>query len=137
VAGSEITGRGSRLRLLLVSPDRDRLTPLAEALAADPEVEVAWASSGQEALAAAAAAAPVLAVIDQETGDLNGLELARRLLFLNPMINTALLSGLDEEAFAEAAEGLGVLAGLSLNPGPEAAGELLARLRGLISPGPT
>lgn len=121
---------------MLVSPDRDRLAPLAGALAADQGVELVWASSGQEALAAAAEAAPVLAVIDQETGDLTGLELVRRLLFLNPMINTALLSGLDQEAFAEASEGLGVLAGLPLNPGPEAAGELLTRLREIISPGP-
>lgn len=113
----------------MVTADRARLDPFAKALAADPVFELQWADSGKSAIAAAGAHPPVLAVIDETLGDMSGLDLVRRLLSVNALINTAVLSGLDPETFHETSEGLGVLAHLPLIPGPEQAGDLVARLK--------
>ena len=67
--------------------------------------------SGTEALAAVRAACPHLVVVDSDLPDTDPLGLVKKLLMVNAMINTAVISPLSEEQFHEASEGLGVVAG--------------------------
>ena len=72
-----------------------------------------------------------LVVTDEELGDMTGLELAYKLLSINPMINCAAVSPLSHDDFHEVSEGLGLLAQLPLQPGAKQAEELLLRLKDL------
>lgn len=120
------------LHILLVSARQEILHPLAEGLAADPEVRLDQVSSGAEALQILRTACPQLAVIDIELPDIEPLPLVQKLLTVNAMINTAVVSPLSEEEFHEVSEGLGVLAHLPLRPGKSDAEELLRRLRQIL-----
>jgi CheY-like chemotaxis protein len=117
------------LRIVLASARLKDLQAFAEALASDPEVQLTTVPSGGEALEAAQDSAPHLVIIDSELPDISTLDLIRRLIRLNAMVNTAVLSPLSEEGFHEASEGLGVLGRLPAAPGADAAAELLAKLR--------
>jgi CheY-like chemotaxis protein len=116
-------------KLLLVSPNKGSLSGLASALAKHGDVDLSWAESGGKALNMVSDAAFDLVVTDERLGDMTGLELAGKLLSVNPMINCAAVSPLSSEDFHEASEGLGLMAQLPIQPGREQAGELLQRLR--------
>jgi DNA-binding response OmpR family regulator len=120
------------LHLLLVSARQETLHPLAEGLAADPEVRLDEVSSGAEALRFVSSNPPQLAIIDFELPDREPLPLVRELLTVNAMVNTAVVSPLTEEEFHEASEGLGILARLPVLPRPSDAVELLCRLRQIL-----
>jgi DNA-binding response OmpR family regulator len=119
------------LKLLLVSPDKDSLSGLALALKKDDNVDWSWAGSGARALEIILDTVVDLVVTDEKIGDMTGIEFARRLLSVNPMINCALVSHLSSEDFHEASEGLGLLAQLPIRPGEEEAKDLLQRLKNL------
>ena len=70
-----------------------------------------------------------LVVADEGLGDMTGLELAGKILSVNPMINCASVSRLSPEEYHEASEGLGVLAQLPIKPGKKHAEELVQRLK--------
>jgi CheY-like chemotaxis protein len=116
------------IRLLFVTPARDSLAGLASALERNDGVELFWAQSGGKALDMVADAPVDLVVTDEFLGDMTGLELAEKMLSVNPMINCAAVSKLSSEEFHEASEGLGVLAQLPAVPDKEQAEELLQRL---------
>ena len=116
------------IRLLFVTPARDSLAGLASALEGNDEVELFWAQSGGKALDIVADTPVDLVVTDEFLGDMTGLELAERMLSVNPMINCAAVSKLSSKEFHEASEGLGVLAQLPAVPDKEQAEELLQRL---------
>lgn len=117
------------LRLLLVTPDRSSLAGFASALEGNNDVELLWSESGGQALAMVADTAVDLVVTDETLGDMTGLEMAEKLLPINPMINCAAVSPLSPEQFHEASEGLGLLAQLPPMPGKEQAETLLQRLK--------
>jgi CheY-like chemotaxis protein len=119
------------LKLLLVSPDKDSLSDLASALAKHGNVDLSWAESGGKALDIVSGTAVDLVVTDERLGDMTGLELAERLLSVNPMINCASVSPLSPEDFHETSEGLGLMAQLPIRPGEEDAKDLLRRLKTL------
>jgi two-component SAPR family response regulator len=73
--------------------------------------------------------APLAAVIDEILPDMPGLDLVRRLLPINAMINTVMISALPSEAFHDASEGLGIMAQLPPQPTPEDARTILARFK--------
>jgi hypothetical protein len=60
-----------------------------------------------------------------------GLDLVRRILPINVMLSTVILSAMDAEAFHEAAEGLGIAAQLPLRPEAEEGRRLVHRLKKL------
>jgi len=115
--------------ILIVTGDRARLGALADAVKAEPTVELRWAANGAEAMAAARNHPPLAAVIDEALADMGGLDLVRRLLPINALINTAVLSDQDPDSFHETSEGLGILAQLPSTPTPENAADLFDRLR--------
>ena len=116
------------LKLLLVSPDRDSLSDFASALEGHDDVEFRWAESGETSLDMASDSAIDLVVTDEDLGDMTGLELAGRLISVNPMINCASVSSLLSEKFQEVSEGLGLMAQLPVQPGRKDAERLLQNL---------
>lgn len=117
------------MKLLLASPDKSSLSELASALKEHDDVELLTTESGEKALAMVSESAIDLVVTDEELGDMTGLEFARRLISLNPMINCATVSGLEPERFHEVSDGLGLMDQLPIRPGKEDAERLLRNLR--------
>jgi len=115
-------------RFLLVTPYKDSLSLLASTLAAQGGVDLSWAQSGAKVLDMIADTAFDLVVTDESLGDMTGLELAARLISINPMMNCAAVSSLSPEDFHEASEGLGLMDQLPPRPGKEDADNLLQRL---------
>jgi CheY-like chemotaxis protein len=116
------------IRLLFVTPSKDSLAGWASALERNKEVESSWAESGGKALDMVGDTPFDLVVTDEFLGDMTGLQLAERMLSVNPMIHCVALSSLSSEEFHEASEGLGLLAQLSAVPDKDQAEELLQRL---------
>jgi CheY-like chemotaxis protein len=100
------------LKILLVRRDADSLSSLSSALGGYKEVELETASSGEEALTLLSGRTADLVVADENLGDMTGIELSRRLVNVNPMINCAVVSSLSPEEFHEATEGLGIMSQL-------------------------
>ncbi len=117
--------------LLLVTPDKNSLYDFASCLEKRSDVGLSWAESGNKALAILSTASIDLVVTDEELGDMSGLELAFRLLSVNPLINCVVLSSLSPEEYHEAGEGLGLMAQLPVQPDENQAEEILERLKGL------
>jgi CheY-like chemotaxis protein len=92
---------------------------------------LSWSESGGKALDRVADTLFDLVVTDESLGDMTGLELAERMLSINPMIHCAALSSLSPKEFHEASEGLGLLAQLPAVPDKTQADELLQRLMDL------
>ena len=116
------------IRLLLVTQAKDSFAGMALALERKDEVRLSWAQSGGKALDMVADTPVDLVVTDEFLGDMTGLELAERMLSVNPMIHCAAVSTLSPKQFHEASEGLGVLAQLPAGPGKEQAEALVQRL---------
>ncbi|MFH1241603.1 MAG: response regulator [Pseudomonadota bacterium] len=116
-------------KLLLVTPNKEALARLASGLAEREDVQVSWAESGSQALNIASETSIALVVTDEKLGDMTGLQLAERLLMLNPVINCAAVSPLSPEDFHRASEGLGLMAQLPPRPGEEEGTYLVERLK--------
>lgn len=116
-------------RILIVTAHRKSLSAFAAALEESQDVQVAWADSGQAAVSDVMKHPPLGVVIDENLLDMPGLDLVRRLLPINAMINTAVVSELPREDFHEASEGLGVMAQLPPNPAPDDARNILAQFK--------
>ena len=119
------------LNLLLVSPKKESLSDLASGLAVHGDVRVLWAESGKKALEIISDTIVDMVIADEKLGDMTGLQLTEKLLKINPMINSAIVSPLSPEAFHEASEGLGIMAHLPVKPGKKQAEELLNKLKKL------
>ena len=89
-------------KLLLISADKDSLSELASDCVKHGDAELSWASFGGDALGMVSNTAFDLVVTDERLGDMTGLEFARRLLSVNPMINCAAVSPLSPVEFHEA-----------------------------------
>jgi DNA-binding response OmpR family regulator len=116
-------------RILIVTPHRKSLDAFAGYLEESKDVQVAWADSGQAAVADVMKHPPLGVVIDENLLDMPGLDLVRRLLPINAMINTVMLSELPREDFHEASEGLGVMAQLPPIPTSDDARNILAQFK--------
>jgi len=123
------------LHLVLTTARPQALQAFAAALASDPAVNLQVVISGAEALKAARTAAPHLVIIDADLPDITPLALARKLLLVNAMVNTVVVSPLSDEEFHEASEGLGILGRLPKDPGMSDACEVLHKLRAVLGVG--
>jgi DNA-binding NarL/FixJ family response regulator len=124
------------LRIVLATNRPEALQALAAALSSNPEVQFTQMVSGAQALEAARTAPPHLVIIDAALPDTAApLELVQKLLRVNAMVNTAVVSPLSEEEFHEASEGLGVLGRLPSEPGASDAADLLHKLRTVLGVG--
>jgi len=121
--------------ILLVTGRPELLAAFTDSLSASGDVKLTVAQDAAGALQRARSVPPQLAVIDSSLPDMTSLDLVRELLQSNAMINTAVVSTLDDEEFHEASEGLGVMARLPDPPGPQDANAVLAQLDRILHPG--
>jgi DNA-binding response OmpR family regulator len=119
-------------RIVLATPRPEAWQAFAAALSSDPEVQFTRVVSGAAALEAARAFAPHLMIIDSDLPDTGPLDLVRKLLMVNAMVNTAVVSPLTDAEFHEASEGLGVLGRLPAKPDMSHAADLLHKLRKVL-----
>ena len=120
------------INLLLVSSDDDSLSALAAALAKHNDVDVLQVRSSAAALEKVTGQNYDLMITDENLGDMTGLELAEKVIKINPMINCAAVSSLSHDEFHEASEGLGILMQLPVRAGVAQAKDILKRLREVI-----
>lgn len=120
------------LHLVLATSRPESLQAFAAALSSDPEVRLEQVDSGSAALLAVSASAPHLVIIDTDLPDFPSLDLVQKLLMVNAMVNTAVVSPLTEADFHEASEGLGILSRLPLEPDAGEAPGLLQKLRKVL-----
>lgn len=119
------------IKILLVTSERAPFSEFATVLKKKDNVELFWASTGHEALAVVSENPVDLVVVNENIGDMTGIEFMKKLLPINPMINSAAVSPLAPEEFHEASEGLGVLMQLPVSPGKLDVENLLKRLNDL------
>ncbi|MGB5158765.1 response regulator [Desulfobacterium sp. N47] len=119
------------LKLLMVVANKENFSNFAQELIKQKDVDLSWADSGQKALDMVFASPVDLVITDENLKDMTGLELALRLLSVNPMVNCSAVSSLDAKQFHEVSEGLGVVSQLPPKPGVKNALELLMRIREL------
>ena len=99
----------------------DAMGPFAgaiEALRADGRCAVRWSGSLQAAVDAVRERRPDLVIVDARVDGQDGVVLCRNLLQVDAFVNLAVVSDLDDDAFHEAFEGLGLLGRLPPNPDP-------------------
>jgi len=119
------------IKILLVTSEKKPFSEFAGVLEQKDDVELFWTATGQEALEAISGNPVDLVVVNENIGDMTGIEFMKKLLPINPMINSAAVSPLSPEEFHEASEGLGVLMQLPVSPGKLDAENLLQRLNDL------
>ncbi len=120
------------IKLLLVTPPVNSLGDFVAALRLDADVELLCAESGQAALKTADEKHIDIVFANENLGDMTGIELAEKMLTVNPMINCAAVSTLSSEEFSEASEGLGLLAQFPANPDKSMAEELLQQVKTIM-----
>jgi len=119
------------IKILLVTSEKEPFSEFSTVLKQKDDVELSWAANGQEALEEIPDTPVDLVVVNENIGDMTGIEFMKKLLPINPMINCAAVSPLPPEEFHEASEGLGVLVQLPVDPGKLEAEDLLKRLKKL------
>ena len=123
------------LRIVFATACAQAMQAFTTALQTNPEVDLKCVGSGAEALEAARTSSPHLVIIDSDLPDDKPLDLVQKLVMVNAMVNTAVVSPLSDEEFHEASEGLGILGRLPNEPGMSDAGELLLKLRTVLGVG--
>jgi CheY-like chemotaxis protein len=118
-------------KILLVSPRPERWRQFNRLLAEALDASIVSAPSGGAALALAGAIGPLAAIVDPPLPDMQGPEFLRRLLALDAMIHTALVSDRPPDRFHQETEGLGILVQLPADPGEEDAAHLARAIRRL------
>jgi len=121
------------INLLLVSSGDDSLSTLAAALAKHNDVHVMQEKSGAAALEKVTSQNYDLIISDETLDDMSGLELAEKVIKINPMTNCAAVSSLSQDDFHEASEGLGMMTQLPVHPAEAQAEDILKRLRKIIN----
>jgi len=104
------------MHILIATPRAAELADFADALAQGTGAELLFADSWTNVLATVKGLPPAFVVLDDGLEAGAPLELARQLVTVNAMINIAVVSPLDDEAFHEASEGLGIVAPIPEHP---------------------
>ena len=115
--------------LLLVSNNRDFISTLSEY---SGKIEIYRANSGKESLDMIADKTINLVIADESLGDMTGLEFAKRLIPINPMVDCAVVSSLSSEDYHEASEGLGLMMPLPVHPEKRHIDQLLFQVNKII-----
>lgn len=104
------------MQILIVTRRAPELSAFADALAMNTGLELRFTNGWANALATVKTIPPAFVVIDEGLNGGPPLDLARQLVLVNAMVNVAVVSPLDAEAFHEASEGLGILAPVPVRP---------------------
>ncbi|WP_051617085.1 response regulator [Desulfonatronovibrio hydrogenovorans] len=120
------------MRILIASPE-----PAWQEILASSPGQSGWvvrsAESGSQVMEMLKDTRPDLLIVDERLPDCSSLELIRKVVLANPMINTAVVTDMNRKELHEKFEGLGVLAALSHDPGPDEAAELLMALNRVLA----
>jgi len=122
------------ITILIVCSNMDSLSGLESALKCNDGIEVFRIDSGEATLKIISGKAYNLVISDEKLSDMTGLELARKIILINPMINYAVVSHLSPEDFHEASEGLGILMQLPPEPDKDDAEKLIRKLNNILNP---
>jgi len=117
------------LKILLVSRNTENFTDLISTFKGYEDIELEFSGSGEEALALIPVKEVDLVISEEDLGDMTGIELVKRILRVNFMINFAVVSGLSPDEFHEATEGLGVMTQLTKRPGKKDAEDMIKTLK--------
>ncbi len=104
------------MHILIVTRRALELAPFADALARGTGLSLRFTDGWMNAQAVSKGLPPSFAVLDEGLRGGPPLELAKRIIRENAMINMAVVSPLSGEEFHEASEGLGILAPVPINP---------------------
>ena len=118
-------------RIMIVTAQAGRFEALTRALDEVAGVAILWAHDGRSALEKAATESPDLVVVDETLEGQSGLDWIRRLMGVDAFVQTAAVSSRPQDAFHQAAEGLGIMAQLPPHPGRFEAELLLKTLKQL------
>jgi DNA-binding response OmpR family regulator len=121
-------------QILMVTEAMDHFKDAVAPARAEGRCGVRWAGGFQAALDALGQRRPDLVGIDAEVGGRQGLALCRELMQTDAFVNLALVSDLDDDAFHEASEGLGLVGRLPRHPTPADVDGLLKRLAAIYPP---
>ena len=120
------------IRILIVGSDKHAFTDLTAFLKKKADIDISWAENGRIALNIIAKNPFDLAIADDLLPDMTGLNFVQKLVTINPMINSALVSTLSHDKFHEQTEGFGILAQLPKKPDEKHAKDLLEQLKKII-----
>jgi DNA-binding response OmpR family regulator len=120
------------IHALLVTSRSGSFSHLDSAFA-ENDVAAIWAESGNSALSMILERSFDIIITDESLRDMTGLDLTKKIISTNPMLNIALVSALSSDEFHEASEGLGILMQLSPIPKKSEAENLLERLNHILS----
>ena len=116
--------------ITLVSEDIENLASFMEGFKTyHPGIELVTVAGGGTGLQWLTENSADVVIVDEQLGDMSGIDFVKQLVKKNPLINTAIVSQLNEEDFHHATEGLGVLMKLPFNPPAESAEQLFAILK--------
>jgi two-component SAPR family response regulator len=115
--------------LLLVSNNRNFISSVSEY---SEKTEILRANSGNEALDMIVNKTINLVIIDESLGDMTGLEFAKKLISINPMVDCAVVSSLSSKDYHEASEGLGLIMQLPVKPEKRHLEQLLLQANKII-----
>ena len=123
------------MNFLLVCNGTDPLKELEKGLISQSGCIVTRAASGDEALTKVTdkSATFDLVIMDQTLDGASGKTWVEKIVSANPMINTALVSDLNEKDFHEETEGLGILMRISPSPDESEAAMVVERLSKVLS----
>jgi DNA-binding response OmpR family regulator len=120
------------LHILLITTREDRIRSFIDRITLEPEVQLELAKAGSQALEMVRSASPDLVIVDSTTEKLDPLDLVRRIIGVNALTNTAVVSTLSEAEFHARGEGLGILSRVPEEPGENDAKSLVQKLRRLM-----
>jgi CheY-like chemotaxis protein len=120
------------LQALIVGSIRDTFSYLAYVFA-ENDVEISQAESGSQTLSMVAEHPFDIIIAEESLPDMQGLELSKKLITKNPLLNIALTSALSSGNFHEASEGLGILMQLPPVPQRSDAEKLLKHLHSILN----
>ena len=123
--------------ILFVAKDFSKFSALAARLRHQQNLELVPAATGAAGLARLKGQPVDLVIVDEQLDDMSGVAFVKQLVKINPLVNTAMISGLAAEVFHEETEGLGVLMQLPRQPqesDAEALLAVLAKITGLMPP---
>lgn len=119
------------MKILLATPRPEELQNFATGLKQESGHPV-FAENGKKTLDLISSEKPDLVIVDDCLPDYNSLTLIREIVMRDAMINTALITGMDDTEFHEKSEGLGVFMRLPLQPEARDALELIQTLKKII-----
>ena len=119
------------MRVVILTDRKESLLELAQGLGGDVE----WATAADDVLSRAKTPPWQLVVVDEMMPGMQYKTFLMGLLRVNAMLNTMVVTDMDEETFHEDSEGLGVLCAVPGNPGREHGVKAMERLCQLLGLG--